>query len=97
MNPNVGRVIEASRPTFWDLTFMTPNIFFKRNVEIQLTQPRVKIFVRKGVCNKKWTWRSNTKFSVNIGPTETYCIPNEWKLNDNFAELCRFEIAAMIG
>ena len=48
-------------------------------------------------CNKKWTGRSNTKFSVNIGPTETYYIPNQWKLNENFAELCRFEIAALIG
>ena len=51
----------------------------------------------KGGCNKKWTGRSNTKFSVNIGPTETYYIPNQWKLNENFAELCRFEIAALIG
>ena len=44
-----------------------------------------------------WTGRSNTKFSVNIGPTETYYIPNQWKLNENLAELCRLEIAALIG
>ena len=50
----------------------------------------------KGGCNKKWTGRSNTKFSVNVGPTETYYIPNQWKLNKVFAELCRFEIAALI-
>ena len=53
--------------------------------------------VHKGGCNKKWTGRLNTKFSVNIGPTETYYIPNQWKLNENFAELCRLEIAALIG
>ena len=51
----------------------------------------------KEVCKKKWTGHSNTKFSVNIGPTETYYIANQWKLNENFAELCRFEIAALIG
>ena len=50
----------------------------------------------KGGCNKKWTGRSNTKFSDNIGPTETYYIPNHRKLNENFAELHRFEIAALI-
>ena len=38
----------------------------------------------KGGCNKKWTGRSNTKFSDNIGPTETYYIPNHRKLNENF-------------
>ena len=58
---------------------------------------KVSTVVYKGGCNKKWTGRSNTKFSVNIGPTETYYIPNQWKLNENFAELCRFEIAALIG
>ena len=51
----------------------------------------------KEVCNKKWTGRPNTKFSVNIGPTETCYLPNQWKLNDNFAKLRRFEIAALIG
>ena len=51
----------------------------------------------KGVCNKKWTGRSNIKFSVNIGLTETYYIPNQWKLNENLAELCILEIAALIG
>ena len=50
----------------------------------------------KGGCNKKWTGRSNTRFSVNIGPTETYYIPNQWKLNKVLAELCRIEIAALI-
>ena len=42
--------------------------------------------------------RSN--FSANIGPTETYYKPNQWKLNEDFVELCRFEIAiiaALIG
>ena len=57
----------------------------------------VNSFVVKGVCNKKWTGRSNTKFSVNIGPAETYYIPNQWKLNENLAELCILEIAALIG
>ena len=51
----------------------------------------------KGGCNKKWTERSNTKFSVNIGLTETYYLPKQWKLNENFAELCRLKIAALIG
>ena len=47
-----------------------------------------------GGGNKKWTGRSNTKFSVSIRPTETFYIPNQWKLNENLAELCRLEIAA---
>ena len=47
------------------------------------------------------TWKSgpgvkSSIFSANIGPTETYYIPNQWKLNKAFAELCRFEIAALI-
>ena len=56
-----------------------------------------RFFSFKGVCNKKWTGRLNIELSVNIGPTETYYIPNQWNLNENFAELCRFEIAALIG
>ena len=51
----------------------------------------------KEVCNKKWTGRPNTKFSVNIGPTETNYVPTQWKLDENLAELCRLEIAALIG
>ena len=51
----------------------------------------------KGVCNKKWTGHSNIKFSINIGPTEAYYITNQRKLNENLAELCRLEIAALIG
>ena len=39
----------------------------------------------------------NTKFSAISGPTETYYIPNEWKLNADFNEHCRYEIAALIG
>ena len=31
-----------------------------------------------------------------LGLTETYYIPNQWKLNKDFAELCRFEITALI-
>ena len=50
----------------------------------------------KGVCNKKCDGRSNTKFSVDIGPTETYYIPNQWKLIKVFDELCRFKITALI-
>ena len=47
------------------------------------------------------TWKSgpgvkSSNFSANIGPTETYYIPNQWKLNKDFAELCRFEITALI-
>ena len=47
------------------------------------------------------TWKSgpgvkSSNFSANIGPTETYYTPNQWKLNKVFAELCRFEIAALI-
>ena len=64
---------------------------------LPLLQYRLGSSGTKGVCNKKWTGRSNTKFSVNIGPTETYYLPNQWKLNDNFAKLSRFEIAALIG
>ena len=47
------------------------------------------------------TWKSgpgvkSSNFSANIRPTETYYIPNQWKLIKVFAELCRFEIAALI-
>ena len=38
----------------------------------------------------------SSNFSANIRPTETYYIPNQWKLNKVFYELCRFEIAALI-
>ena len=34
----------------------------------------------KGVCNKKWTGRSNIKFSVNIGPNETYYIQKSMEI-----------------
>ena len=50
----------------------------------------------KGVCNKKWTLCLKTKVSANIGPMKTYYIPNQWKLNEDFAELYRFDIAAFI-
>ena len=38
----------------------------------------------------------SSNFSANIGPTETYYIPNQWKLNKAFAKVCRLEIAALI-
>ena len=38
----------------------------------------------------------SSNFSANNGPTETYHIANQWKLNKDFAEFCRFEIAALI-
>ena len=38
----------------------------------------------------------SSNFSANIGPTETYYIPNQWKLNKVFDELCRVEIASLI-
>ena len=51
----------------------------------------------RGYAIKSGLGRSNSEFSVNIGPTETYYLPNQWKLNETFAELCRLEIAALIG
>ena len=35
--------------------------------------------------------------SADIEPTETYYIPKQWKLSKDFAELCGFEIATLIG
>ena len=52
-------------------------------------------FVR-GVRKKGGQGVKNSIFSVNIEPTETYYIPNQWELNKAFAELCRFETAALI-
>ena len=47
------------------------------------------------------TWKSgpgvkSSNFSANIRPTETYYIPNQWKLIKVFNELCRFKITALI-
>ena len=50
----------------------------------------------RGVRKKSGPDVKSSNFSANIGPTETYYIPNQWKLNKAFAELCRFEIAALI-
>ena len=50
----------------------------------------------KGEVKKSGPGVKSSNLSANIGPTETYYIPNQWKLNENFAELCRFEIAALI-
>ena len=52
--------------------------------------------VLRGVRKKSGPGVKSSNFSANIGPTETYYIPNQWKLNKAFAELCRFEIAALI-
>ena len=49
-----------------------------------------------GVRKKSGPGVKSSNFSANIGPPETYYIPNRWKLNKAFAELCRFEIAALI-
>ena len=38
----------------------------------------------------------SSNFSANIRPTETYYIPNQWKLIKVFDELCRFKITALI-
>ena len=50
----------------------------------------------RGVRKKSGPGVKSSNFSANIGPAETYYIPNKWKLNKAFAELCRFEIAALI-
>ena len=49
----------------------------------------------KGKHKKSGPGVKSSNFSANIGPTETYYIPNQWKLSKVFDELCRFEIAAM--
>ena len=50
--------------------------------------------VRGGI--KKWTLLQKPLVSANISPTKTYYIPNQWKFNEDFAALYRFEIAALI-
>ena len=50
----------------------------------------------RGVAWKSGPGVESSNLSANIGPTETYYIPNQWKLNKVFYELCRFEIAALI-
>ena len=49
----------------------------------------------KGDAIKSGPGVKSSNFSANIRPTETYYIPNQWKLIKVFAELCRFEIAAL--
>ena len=38
---------------------------------------------------------SDSKYSAKIIPTENY-IPNQWKFIEDFSELYRFEIAALV-
>ena len=52
--------------------------------------------MHKGGTKKSGPGVEISNFSANIEPTETYYIPNEWKLKKVFYELCRFEIAALI-
>ena len=47
------------------------------------------------ILNVKILPRSNSEYFANIRPTETYYIPNYWKFYEDFAELFRFEIAAL--
>ena len=49
----------------------------------------------RGVRKKSGPSVKRSNFSAYLGPTETYYIPNQWKFNKAFAELCRFEIAAL--
>ena len=50
----------------------------------------------KGGVKKSVPGVKSLNYSAKIGPTETYYIPNQWKLNKVFDELCRFEIAALL-
>ena len=50
----------------------------------------------KGEAIKKQTALLNGKFKANIRPTETYHIPNQWKFNEDLAELYKFHVAALI-
>ena len=54
------------------------------------------ILTLRGDAIKSGPGVKSSNFSANIVPTDTYSIPNQWKLNKAFAELCRFEIAALI-
>ena len=50
----------------------------------------------RGEENKSGLSRLNSSYSANSRPIYMYYIPNQWKFNEDFAELCRFEIAALI-
>ena len=41
----------------------------------------------KGGTKKSGPGVKSSNFSANFGPTETYYIPNQWRLNKAFAEL----------
>ena len=56
----------------------------------------INLLVIRGVRKKSGPGVKSSNFSANIGPTETYYVPNQRKLNKAFAELCRFKIAALI-
>ena len=47
------------------------------------------------ILNVKNTASFKFKIIFNVRPTETYYIPNCWKFYEDFAELFRFEIAAL--
>ena len=50
----------------------------------------------RGGENKSGLSCLNSSYSANSRPIKMYYIPNQWKFNEDFAELCRFEIAALI-
>ena len=50
----------------------------------------------KGEVKKSRLLCLNLNFYANIRPTKTYHIPNEWKFNEDLAELSKFDIAALI-
>ena len=52
--------------------------------------------VIRGVRKKSGPSVKSSNFYANIGPTETNYIPNQWKLNKDFAELRTFDVASLI-
>ena len=49
----------------------------------------------RGVPKKSGPLCLNSEYSANSRPIWVYYIPNQWKFNEDFAALYRFEIAAL--
>ena len=57
---------------------------------------KMDVSLAKGGTKKSGLLCSNPYNSSTRRPTLTCYIPNQWKFNEDFTELYRFEIAALI-
>ena len=53
-------------------------------------------YILRGVTKSSGPGVKKANVFANIGPTATYYVLNQWKLNKSFAELSKFEMAALM-